>query len=151
LETVIAGFGPRGELFSPPLPSPSLSLSLPLPPPLSSSLRAPYSPVAQPLVASSCGPAAPRPRPRAPRRLARSPGLAPRGPAPRAQHSRAPAVVPPRSRALVPPRPMPRALAAVPFSPVRLRAPGAASRVHRARDRGCAMFSFWFISILNLV
>jgi hypothetical protein len=95
LETVIAGFGPRGELPSP-LPL-SLSLSSP-PPPLYSSLRAPFfSPArdpARPPRACASLRAAPSRRPRA----ACGPLLAPLA-------RRAAPPQPPRAASWPPPRP----------------------------------------------
>jgi hypothetical protein len=92
LETVIARFGPRGELPSP-LPLP-LSLPLPLPfllpcVPPSSPRRASPAPRRAP----PGGPCAPSPRPRAPRAVPPAPpgGSPPCGPAP---HAHAPAASP---------------------------------------------------------
>jgi hypothetical protein len=79
LETVIAGFGPRGELPSPSLSSP--------PPPLSSSLCAPCYPVVRPLRAPSRAPAT------------RSPGGSPAPWRPRAPSPAAPRPAPPRPAA----------------------------------------------------
>jgi hypothetical protein len=123
------------KVSSPPLSLPlPLSLSLPLPFLLPcASPVAPSRAPPQPRRAPLCG----SPAPRRPRMPGPAPGgLAPRGLAPR---------VPAPQR---PCPPQPRALAAVPFPPARRRVPtwprhGLARS--RARVRGCAMFSFWFI------
>jgi hypothetical protein len=125
LEKVIAGFGPRGEL---PSPSPSLSS-----PPLSSSLRAPCSPVVCPPVAPSRAPCSP------PRWLTRA--RRPRPPAaPRPAARPRPDCRAPRPRTLVPPRLVPRALAAMPFPPVRLCVPSRVTVV--ARYLAFGLFNF---------
>jgi hypothetical protein len=147
------------EVSSSPLPSrlpPSPSLS-PFPLPFLLPCVPPTAPSRNPLWPHRVAPPprvrGPAPPGGLPARLALRPA-APRPAlsilAPRRSCPRGPAPSCPRGPCLAPwrPCPFPRRGCA---PPARLRAPGAASRVHRARDRGCAMFSFWFISILNLV
>jgi hypothetical protein len=85
LETVIARFGPRGEL-----PSPSPSLSSP-PPTLSSPMCAPFLPVARPrwLGLLRVGSSAPMPRPHARPRVLGVPRPASCPPRPWPLHARA--------------------------------------------------------------
>jgi hypothetical protein len=160
LEMVIAGFGPRGELF--PLPSPFIS-------PFPSFLCAPFFSLhARVGSLAPCAPAATHPTPRQPRALGASHPTTPRpspqrscalaaprpdGRAPLRPHAPCPSSpVPQRTHALVAPAPRrPR----VPRSHARSRRGLACPRrglaCSRARNHSCAMVDFLVYSILNLV
>jgi hypothetical protein len=154
METVIAGFGPRGEL-----PSPSPSLSSP-PPPLSSFLCAPCFPLrAHPCAASApdgAAPGYPHRAPLLPHGAASAPF--PAWPLPSRQHGPCPsrgAARRPRARAPVCPRPgapaASRPATPRPRAPAWPRVPPARAACSHARDCSCVVFGFQFNSFLILV